>query len=270
MSRIPTVRFAAQLYAILFTLVAFIMRINSNSGQRLISRDSGLFTVGWVGLGSGLILRYIGSIDHASTKLDRGVAKMISPGSLEYISTEYGKFGSGGVVYMILIGYVVFLVSGVSLLFAYEGPQLYRWILLFIGSQVVLYSTVVSDVVNIDFSVFWISIIKGGFGFLVCLIALCLLDFGSHFKWHYWAGKSFLLLAFLTASCAFPVGVLSVQKYATYAPCLVLDIGSVCFLTLSSIIFVWVYARGRDRREDTTLQADEEESQQILIISSPT
>ena len=245
------------------------MRIHSNSDQRLISRDDGLFTVGWVGLASGLILRYIGSIDQAATYLDRGQAKMSFHRSLEYISSQYGKFGSGGVVYMILIGYVVFLVSGVSLLFAYDGPQLYRWILLFIGSQVVWYSTVVTDVVNLEFSVFLLSIIIGGFGFLVCLTALCILDFGVYNKWHYRTGKGLLLLAFLTASWAFPVGVLSVRTFATYLPCLIMDIASVCFVALSSIIFAWVYNRGRDPHVDM-LQAADEESQHILATSSAT
>ena len=245
------------------------MRIDSNSDQRLISRDNGLFTVGWVGLASGLILCYIGSIDQASRNLDRGQADMGFHRSLEYISSQYGKFGSGGAVYMILIGYVVFLVSGVSLLFAYDGPQLYRWILLFIGSQVVWYSTVVTDVVNIEFSVFWISIITGGFGFIICLIALCILDFGPYNKWHCRTGKGLLLLAFLTASCAFPVGVLSVRTYATYLPCLISHIGSVCFLVPSSIIFAWVYNRGRNPHA-VMFQAADEESQHILMTPSAT
>lgn len=211
----------------------------SNSGARLISKDPRIFTIGWVGLLSGLILCNIGVLVETSGKLDSDFAEVNYGRKLGFIAREYGRLSGGEVVYLVLIGYVVFFVSGVSLLFAYEGSQLYQWMLLFAGLLVVSNSTVMAGWDPGRLSILWISVTKGALGLMISAIGLGITDFGPSL-WN-WLGKGFLLSGIAATSLSFPIGVVCVQTLATFLPCLVLHLSGLFLEACAGAVFIWVF-----------------------------
>jgi hypothetical protein len=96
---------------------------------------------------------------------------------------------------------------------------------------------------------------KGLLGVLLSASALVVIDFGKS-VW-FWVGKLFLLVGLLCLSCAFPVGVYTVQNYATFLPCMILQLGSIVSMILSVLVFFWIP------------ESQEEEEERALLVVLP-
>ena len=205
-----------------------VLFADSHQGQDSRRRGrSGIFAAGWIGMGCGLTVYYVGLLMHVVSQMDVSVSTRSM--EIEKIVEQYAVASSSGISHTMLVGRYLYFVSGATTWFTYTGPQRYLWMLIFFGYVTLLNSIyTVTDILNLPFSKFVFGAALSAIGTVAVVAGGCLLDRGPGML----LPTVLILIGTVLGALAFPVGFLEVSKAFTFTTCLALII--ICFLLVAA------------------------------------